>query len=75
MKHAVSFDNQDDVRAWLEELRVRVEEALDLGDEATRPKRKRVVTRTALRRELEVTRATLHHLLRAGRRGLTREGR
>ena len=75
MKHAVDFTNPRDVRAWLDELRARVEEVLDLGDEAARPRCKRVLARGALRRELEATRETLDHLLRAGRRGLTRGGR
>jgi hypothetical protein len=51
-------------------LRAEVEDLIDLGQEATRKKKERVVSRAHIRGELERTGAILRRLLRAGRRGL-----
>jgi hypothetical protein len=70
MRRAVDFADPADLRRWLAALRAEVEDLIDLGHEATRKKKERVVSRVHIRAELERTGAMLRRLLRAGRRGL-----
>lgn len=70
MKRIVNFGDPQDVKDWLEALGQAVEAVLDTGWEASRPKRKRVLSRAQLQRQLYEGDQALTALLLAGKLGI-----
>lgn len=70
MKPAVNFEDRLEVAEWFASIMERAYELADIAAAANKPRRERLLSRAALRRELEVTFGELRQLCRAGRRGI-----
>ena len=70
MKPTVNFDDRAEVADWFASVMERSYELADIADAANKPRRERLLSRAALRRELDATFAELRQLCRAGRRGI-----
>lgn len=70
MKPSVNFDDRAEVADWFHEVVDRAYELAEIAGAALKPKDQRLLSRAALRRELEATFGELRQLCRAGRRGI-----
>ena len=68
-REAVHWNEPDDVRLWIAALRSAAHDGLAAGEDATRPKRERVLSRNEARRQLNAADHTITALLDAGTRG------
>ena len=68
-REAVRWNEPDDVRLWIDALRSAAHDALAAGEDATRPKRDRVLSRGEARRQLDTAKYAITALLDAGERG------
>jgi hypothetical protein len=69
-RDAVRWNDPEDVRLWIASLRAAAEDAVAAGEDATRPKRDRVLSRAETRRKLEAAEQMIATLLDAGDRSL-----
>lgn len=72
-REAVRWNEPDDVRLWIAALRSAAHDGLAAGEDATRPKRDRVLSRGEARRQLDAAERTITALLDAGARGVSPE--
>ena len=70
MKNAVDFNNRADVADWLANVMDRAYDLAEIAGAALKPRRERLLSRAALRRELDASFNELRQLCRAGRRGI-----
>ena len=69
---ALDFGDPEAVRAWLARLRAQIEDAVTVGEDATRPPGRRRLGRAAAREIVEAAGHALGDLLATGDRGATR---
>jgi len=72
-REAVHWNDSEDVRLWIASLRSAAHDGLAAGEDATRPKRDRVLSRSEARRRLDAADRTITALLDAGERGASPE--
>jgi hypothetical protein len=60
VREAVHWSDPEDVRIWIAALRSAAHDGLAAGEDATRPKRDRVLSRSEARRKLECGRSVAH---------------
>jgi hypothetical protein len=71
-RNAVHWDDPADIALWIVALRGEIDDALAAGEDATRLKGDRVLSRAEARRKLLAAEAQIETLLDAGERSLER---
>jgi hypothetical protein len=73
-RDAVRWEDPEDIRLWIAALRSVADEGMGAGEDATRPKCERVLSRAEARRRLVRGEKEITILLDAGERGLETPG-
>ena len=73
-REAVRWNEPDDVRLWIAALRSAAHDGLAASEDATRPKRDRVLPHGEARRRIALGEQRIANLLDAGERGLEKPG-
>jgi len=66
----LDFTDRDAVRAWLAELRTQIDDAVEAGEDATRPLGQRALGRPTARRAILEARRSIRALLAVAERGV-----